>query len=84
MLREPHSLTHTDMLTNVTIRKQEGYSPCNKCAQHKWDQFFFLLFVFKKLRNKCLIRSEKKQHVMKHISSNQQKKKKEKIFFHII
>lgn len=41
MLRETHGLTHTDMLTNVTIRKQEGYSPCNKCAQHKWDQFFF-------------------------------------------
>lgn len=59
MLWEAHSLTHTDMLTNVTIRKQEGYSPCNKCAQHKWDQLFFF-FVFKKLLNKCLIRFEKK------------------------
>lgn len=29
------------MLTNSTIRKQEGYSPCNtSCAQHKWDHFF--------------------------------------------
>lgn len=83
MLRETHghtrarTRTHTDMLTNVTIRKQEGYSPCNKCAQHKWDHFF------KKLRNERIIRSKKRTRDETHfIKPTGEEEKKD--FFHII
>lgn len=48
----------------------------HKCAQHKWDHIIVLFL--KKLRNKCIRLEKKNTRDEKHISSNQQRKKREK------
>lgn len=70
------------MLTNVTIRKQEGYSPCNTSVHNTSGTIFFL----KKLRNKCIIRFGKKwTHDETHfIKPTEEEEEEKEDFFHII
>lgn len=55
----------------------------HKCAQHKWDHYFFL---FKKLRNKC-IRFEKKKkitHDETQVIKPTEKEEKKRFFSHYL
>lgn len=74
------------MLTNVTIGKQEGYSPCNTSVHNTSGTKFF-----KELQNKCIIRFLKRKKIYKKRKKNTMKthfikptQKEEKKFSHYL
>lgn len=82
---------HTLTPNNVDRRKQEGYSPCNNCAQHKGPTFslFFSSLTETTKQTNDSICAKIKEHMMKHISLNQteeerRRKKKRDFFSHYL